>query len=175
MLNVPVTLVMGTVETGEGHAWNMVRIDNQYYYVDATWGDASYRYHSSEEEESKSTPTINYDYLCITTKELCQTHCVGEILPVPVCDSMEANYYVREGAYFTKADYEQVRVLIEKYLEEGRETVTLKCADEKVYQEMVNGLLQEQKIFDYLEHMDNSIVYTDSEKQRSLTFWLQEK
>ena len=169
---VPVTLVMGTVETGEGHAWNMVKINNQYYYVDATWGDASYLYHTKEEGESKSTPSINYDYLCVTTEDLLRTHSVGDILPVPICDSLEANYYVREGAYFTRADYEQVSVLIDKYRQEGRENVTLKFADDAVYQEMVKGLLQEQKIFNYLDSSDNSIVYTDSEKQRSLTFWL---
>ena len=172
MLQIPTTLVMGTVETGEAHAWNMVKINNNHYFVDATWGDASYRELSQEENESKSTTTINYDYLCVTTKDISRTHSVGDILPVPICDSMEANYYVLEGAYFTQVDYEKVRLLIEKYREEGRESVTLKCADEKVYKELSYGLLQEQKIFQYLESKNNSIVYTDSEKQRSLTFWL---
>lgn len=171
-LKVPVTLVTGTVETGEGHAWNLVKVENEYYYVDSTWGDASYRVQNAGEDLFVSkAPAISYDYLCVTTEELTRTHALADIVPLPVCDSVEANYYVREGAYFTEADYEQLVQLINRYQTEGRESVTLRCAGEEVYQQMRKELLTEQKIFRYVEGMNNSIVYTDSPKQRSITFW----
>ena len=172
-LNIPSTLVIGTVENGEGHAWNLVKINNQYYYLDATWGDASYLFHlNDKKQELQNLPAINYDYLCVTTEEILRTHSLGDIAPMPLCDSLEANYYVREGAYFTEVNYDQLAQLLERYKEEKRENVTLRCADDAVYQQMTEELLTKQKIFKYLEGSNHSIMYTDSPKQRSITFWL---
>lgn len=172
-LGVPSTLVIGTVETGEGHAWNLVKIDNRYYYVDATWGDASYLIQRSEEtQEIQNTLSISYDYLCVTTDEILQTHSLGNLAPMPNCDSKEANYYVREGAFFTEVNFTQLEQLIERYEKEGRENVTLRCSDDSVYQQMAEELLSKQKIFKYINSESNSIMYTDSPKQRSITFWL---
>lgn len=171
-LGIPATLVIGTVENGEGHAWNLVKIYNQYYYVDATWGDASYLFHLQQEDEIRNTPSINYDYLCVTTEEIRRTHSLGNLVPLPRCESLEANYYVREGAYFTEVNYAQLEQLIRAYKDEKRETVTLRCSDDAVYEAMVEELLTNQKIFQYLSGENNSILYTDAPKQLSITFWL---
>lgn len=171
-LNVPATLVMGTVENGEGHAWNLVKINNHYYYVDATWGDASYLFYLQEGQESLNTPSTNYDYLCVTTEEILRTHSFSDLIPWPQCNDLEDNYYVKEGAYFTEVNYEQLQQLVSRYLGENRETVTLRCSDHEVYQSMVEELLNQQKIFQYLTGENNSILYTDSPKQLSITFWL---
>lgn len=171
-LGIPATLVIGTVENGEGHAWNLVKIYNQYYYVDATWGDASYLFHLQQEDEIRNTPSINYDYLCVTTEEIRRTHSLGNLVPLPRCEALEANYYVREGAYFTEVNYAQLEQLIRAYKDEKRETVTLRCSDDAVYEAMVEELLTNQKIFQYLSGENNSILYTDAPKQLSITFWL---
>ena len=172
-LNIPTTLVLGTVENGDGHAWNMVKIENEYYYLDTTWGDASYRIQNKDESQMVSnTPSISYDYLCVSTEELTRTHSLSEIVPMPLCDSLDANYYVREGAYFLEADYEQLARLVERYYAENRETVTIRCSNDDVYQQMWNELLEKQKIFKYIKGENNSIMYTDLPKQRSITFWL---
>lgn len=172
-LNIPATLVIGTVENGEGHAWNLVKVDNEYYYLDTTWGDASYLFQSdAEPEERQNTSAINYDYLCVTTEEIERTHSLGNMVSLPVCDSMNANYYVREGAYFTDWDENQLEKLICSYREQGRECVTLRCGDETIYKMMIEELIQNQRIFHYISGENDSIFYTDSPKQLSITFWL---
>lgn len=171
-LDIPATLVVGTVENGEGHAWNLVKVNNRYYYLDATWGDASYMVHLQDGQEAEHIPAINYDYLCVTTEEILRTHSLGDLVILPLCDSLENNYYVQEGAYFAEADFAQLEQLIKRYKEEGRETVTLRCSDDAIYQKMVEELLNKQKIFRYLDNNSNSILYTDSPKQRCITFWL---
>lgn len=177
-LGVECTLVLGTVETGEGHAWNLVKVDGDYYYLDTTWGDVSYRTEDSrpeaspEEGQKISLPEINYDYLNVTTEELLRTHSIGGEVPMPLCTATAANYYVREGALFTAYDRTQMETLFRKAIESGQRDITIKCADAVCYEEVLTELIEEQEIFEYLSDEENSIAYAQNEKQHSLTFWV---
>lgn len=171
-LGVECTLVLGSVETGEGHAWNLVRVDGSYYYVDTTWGDASYRMEDSGRDGGISMPEINYDYLNVTTAELLKTHSLGDGVPMPACIATEANYYSREGALFAAYDREQMKALFAKAREQGRDDVTVKCTDADSYGQVVSALIDGQEIFDYLGDGGSTVAYAQNENQLSLTFWV---
>lgn len=186
-LGIESTLVLGTVDTGEGHAWNLVKVDGDYYYIDTTWGDVSYQIEESgdsgeteeegvsqerKENQASLLPEINYDYLNVTTEELLRTHTVGGVVPMPVCTARSANYYIREGAYFTSCDREQLERLFREAESRQQNSVSIKCADDVCYREIFEALVEEQEIFDYMSNAEGSIAYAQNEKQLSLTFWV---
>lgn len=165
------TLVLGRVVSGEGHAWNLVRIDGAYYYVDTTWGDASYQAVGSSYPAGR-IPTINYDYLCVTTAQMEQTHTFDNVVEMPLCTATEANYYVREGFYIEEWDEDRIEGIFADSYRRGDSYVTFKCAGSAVYQKMRGALIEEQGIFRFLDCQGGSVSYVDNEKQYSLSFWL---
>lgn len=169
-LGIQTTLVTGTIKkTGEGHAWNLVRIDGDYYYVDTTWGDASYT--QNAESHGTEYPEVTFDYLNITTEELSRTHSINEIISLPVCDSQKANYYVREGLYFNQLDKDQLTFLFRRAYETSDSYLSIKCADLKIFDTLEDYLLTQQKIFEYLIDND-TVVYLKNEDLFTWTFWL---
>lgn len=178
---ITATMVTGKVSGGEGHAWNMVKIQGDYYFVDTTWGDASYRIGTGEDSTdtggstntwNDSIPPINYDYLCITTDQLSKTHTIETIVPIPECTSTKDNYYIREGLYFSTVDENKLQDLFEREYAKGSRYITLKCSDTEVFNQMLKYLIEDQKIFRYLNSGDDIVKYADMEKQLSLSFWL---
>jgi hypothetical protein len=65
-IGVPCIVAFGDayngIDTGP-HAWNAIQIDNEWYWVDVTWGDAY--------EEAGENP---YEYFCLSNEELFETH-----------------------------------------------------------------------------------------------------
>lgn len=175
-LGLECALVQGKVrETGEGHAWNLVKADGDFYYVDATWGDISYQ--SSERragmESEETLPQISYDYLCITTEQLSRTHVLDGTTRMPECVAAADNYYVREGALFLDYDREQLAELVERRLSQGSTDISLRCADAECFRAMCEALVDGQEIFDYLTGTGiNSFVYTSNDRQYTLTFFM---
>lgn len=167
------TLVLGRVVGGEGHAWNLVRINDKYYYVDTTWGDASYQaVGGTAGYPGEKIPTINYDYLCVSTEQMSFTHTLDNVVDLPECSSMEDNYYVREGLYFTEWNREQIERIFKEEYEKGSAYVTLKCESYDVYRQMQEALITNQEIFKYLNCPDGVVSYSNNERQYSLSFWL---
>ncbi|MCR5107385.1 MAG: hypothetical protein K6B28_04405 [Lachnospiraceae bacterium] len=170
-LGVFCTLVEGSVKEGESHVWNLVKVDGEFYYVDPTWGDASYNLVTEESGDSAFIPPeVNYDYLCTTTEEIKKSHLINATIPMPECTHMEANYYVREGLFFEGVNEEALDKAFIRAYNAYEETLTLKCSNEQVYSDMKYYLLEKQKVFNYLR--DTSVSYVEIPEQNEIMFYL---
>ncbi len=165
-LGIQSTLVVGYVGANEGHAWNMVKCNGQYYYIDCTWGDSSYL----ENSMSLNSGGINYDYLNITTSELQLTHVIDNFMPLPPCTGTSDNYYVKEGLYFRGIDLVQLDNAFRNAKTEGRDSVELKCSDSEVYDRLGEYLLEENHIFDYMSNDKESIKYMQNKDLNIYSF-----
>lgn len=171
-LGFTISIVNGYVENGSRHAWNILSVDGNYYYLDATWGDVDYQSVEGEDTGiSKEVMPINYDYFLITTKELENTHQINNTVPLPACVETKNSYYVKEGLYFEDVDTEKLSRVFDTARANGHKAVTIKCSDDAVYQAMRTYLLDEQGIFCFTTNKD-SVTYYDSSQMRTLCFWL---
>lgn len=164
------TLCEGVVKGSEPHVWNVVRVNGDYYHVDTTWGDASYNL-IQDSETPLDVPDINYDYLCLTDDMIKETHVINSTTDLPECNSMNANYYVEEGLYFTELNTDQVKEVFENALLYGEKSVTIKCASPNVYAAMYAHLIEDQNVFNYLNGSTN-INYVEFKDECRISFYL---
>ncbi|MCR4813298.1 MAG: hypothetical protein K5879_00565 [Lachnospiraceae bacterium] len=168
-VGVKSTIVEGIAASGEAHAWNMVQIGGAFYYTDVTWGDSSY---TNGNSVVKVLSGINYDFLNITTEELEHTHTIDNVVPLPQCVEIADNYYVREGLYFDFINTNALSWVFKNAYERDDDHVTVKCANDSVFQEMKFYLLEEQNIFEYLPEGTDTLSYGENQEMHTLTFIL---
>lgn len=84
----------------QAHGWNMVKIDEEWYYVDPTWDDPT-----------GATDSPHYGYLNITTDMLLEDHSLytaPENVPLPICTSHNAFYHKVKGTMVSTTDNDLV-------------------------------------------------------------------
>ncbi|MCU6687458.1 hypothetical protein OCV99_13110 [Dorea acetigenes] len=140
-LGVFCTYVTGTVEGSGSHAWNLVRCEGEYYYVDTTWGDPVYR--QAEGTDVPEWENINYDYMCCGDSEIFKTHTLDDGIEVPACTNIKWNYYVVNGMYYDSYDEETILNAMNEVIGSKGNPVTLKFASEEVYEQAKDGVLND--------------------------------
>lgn len=140
-LGIFCTYVTGNA-TGRGsHAWNLVRIDGEYYYLDTTWGDPVFT------GDNRSGDPVSYDFFCITTDDLLKTHEIDTEWPLPECTALKCNYYVRNNLYFDEYSYEAMLPVVRNALAEGGKTFSFRFSGQTAYRQAVSRLFEENEIF----------------------------
>ena len=132
------TLVTGNIldEANSSHAWNLVRIGENYYYVDTTWGSPGYNAQGDRED------AISYSYLCCSDKIISATHKANEDILLPSCTDESYHYYRRKGCWYETYDKQRICDVLKRDIETNSPKTELCFQGEEEYQQAVQDLVE---------------------------------
>ena len=165
-------VVRGVTNNNENHAWNLVKSDGDYYYVDVTWGDSSYEVKADRWMASlPQLPEISYEYLCVTTADIAPTHRLENYFSVPECTARKDYYFIREGNYFESLDDAKLHEVFDRAYANGDSVAVIKCSDPALFASMTQYLTDDRKVFNYLRGSAN-VNYVTLDSLNELIFYL---
>ena len=143
-LGIECLYVTGT-SRGEAHAWNVARLEGDWYQLDTTWGDPV-------NADWTAGDRLSYIYFCLTTREMELDHRPDAVVALPECSAVSCNYYVREGRLLAGYDRERIRQLLAEDLYAGSEC-SFRLSDGAAMEECRRILMDEGEIFPLLEEI----------------------
>jgi transglutaminase-like putative cysteine protease len=145
--------VSGTNGADEKHMWNMVKLDGNWYQLDATYGDTDSDY-------------INYDY-CLTTDARIYSSYTQAALPdgvvYPKANALDDNYYVKNNLFAT-TESDAIKILktaIADAADNGDSAVQILCATQTVYDNTEKTLTSPASIAS-IDSTDNIVSLIDA-------------
>lgn len=132
-LDIPCIYVDGSTKgSTEGHAWDIVKIGQEYYYVDATNGDQP-DFLNGDAAQLEEHKTIIYDYLCPFPEEYEKTYTPSEELTVPKCTAKDLNFYVLNQGCFDEYDWQTIDDYCKMRLDNGAAVVRFKFSNQEAF------------------------------------------
>ena len=122
--------------------WNVLRIDGQYYHLDATWND-----------NNNDNKKLTYSYFNINDELIQKTHIVEERF-LGVCKSMDDNYYIKSNLYFNAYDDSFKNILSKRIAENANENInriSFMFSNKDAYKKASDKLINKQEIYRILD------------------------
>ncbi|MDD4503249.1 MAG: transglutaminase domain-containing protein [Clostridiaceae bacterium] len=101
------------------HAWNIVRIDGEYYHVDATWNDVS---------EERDSIEMVYHHFNLNDEEMQKTH-IWDRSKYPPCSGTKFNYFKYNKLIAN--NHEETLAMMVKAISNREKKLLVKIADYK--------------------------------------------
>ena len=140
-----------TYATSQTHAWNLIKLEGDYYHMDVTWGDGS-----DTKADKNQTSAISYDCFCITTQELerLDAHTPESCYPMPVCTATKCNYHRRYGLFFDRLELDRVRTALCDTLQQGKLDISFKFGSDQAYADAKKQLIDSGKFREAMQYAE---------------------
>lgn len=163
--------------TSTTHAWNIIKLEGDYYHVDITWGDGS-----NTRKEMEQLSALNYDFFCITTEDVLrlEQHEPESKFPIPTCTATKCNYHKRNGLFFDSFSYDRVRDIVCESVKQDKLEISLKFVSQIVFNEAKQALIDGGKFREAIQYaglkadvrLDLSYKYVASDERLTMTFFI---
>lgn len=167
-------VITGTNEKGTSHAWNKVKVEGEWYNLDATWDDPIL-----------STPITNYlrytfflvpdewinekTHFNINTVSLKSGEKVTYYEP-PKATATAQNYFIKNGyVYDNRADADKaLKAELEKAASEGTVVAHIMVSSDSLYNEILDALKNDSAYRDELKGVNSKIKKIKDSSKESL-------
>ena len=128
------------------HSWVLARINGEYYHIDPTWGTMLF----GELTIDKNPANADYDYLCLSDKDISFTHFPDEPFSIPRCTSTRSNYYRQEGYLLQRWDIRSLTDIIARQLVAGRTWISVRAATRTTFYQLTSLCADGDKFSDLM-------------------------
>lgn len=165
-LDMECLYVFGDIVDGESHAWNIVKCQDQYYHIDATFGDRLEGEFQADEADGISEAdyqefldalpeemAVDYGYLCCSDAQLYTDHIPTSLITLPACEATDLLYQARSGRYY-ESYTDQFWSDMRESVYAGEHIWECQFANEADYQQALSEIENEAYadiVMDYLE------------------------
>ena len=180
-LNIESIYVMGDIVGSEGdgggHAWNIVKCNGRYYYLDTTWGDPAFVPEGKQEQHDNN---IDYYYFLVNEDMISISHILNRSMgDFPECTSLDDNYYVKNGMYYTAYNEDAIWESLCSDIDKKRERSTFVFSNKEDYKKAVKKISEElyekayfRMIEKYPEQTGKTTYHSYDDNQKSIIqYW----
>lgn len=141
MLEIPCKTIRAAANDGDDHAWNMVSLDGEWYYVDVTWDDPV--------PDSNVAVTV-HEFFNVTEEKMRNTDHEWDLKNLPDAKSYKYSYPSQTAVYVKNfAEFESA---VKSFAERKSEAGYILFAPE-------SGVKLEGSVGDYFEADEDSRLY----------------
>lgn len=125
------TIVVSGYVEGEAHAWNIVKLDGEYYHIDAT----------SNKIEINNQKYAMHSYFNVADENIQITHTISDEFVIPKCNGNKYNYYEYKDYTIRYLEYMRGKVtdIIEK--QSASEILEIKLDESYSLNDLLEALL----------------------------------
>lgn len=130
----------GTKYSADNHAWNLIRLNGEYYYLDPTNGD-----YSNEDIDQR----VRYAYFAMDTQGMLSLFTPDTTYELTTAKTL--NYFYQTDSYFTTVDMEKLQMLLTQSVVDQSNSIAFQCSTKQVCTSINQTLERHETLFHMID------------------------